>query len=247
MTAHHNGGERELSDYDQMTDQQLCETLRADTEHTPAIGMDTQRVLYVMELLAKKRSHKKGIRRLRLGTIIAASVLAVVIGGAVTAAALGLNAFEFLETFRFGSEQQSEPSLPSEVDSKELPYAALQKLLDEHDVPVAVPTWLPEGYELLDVKLRETPKQRYFNSAHICNDQMIKIQIKDYLSEYPEQIQQSGPLTELYVSRGVQYYIFPDNTQLRAAWVENGYECYISGELTLEEMKKMIDSMNGRY
>ena len=39
------------------------------------------------------------------------------------------------------------------------------------------------------------------------------------------------------------YHIFPNNKQLRAVWIRDGFECYISGELTVDELEEMIDSI----
>ena len=71
----------------------------------------------------------------------------------------------------------------------------------------------------------------------------IMVQIKDYLDTNPEQIEQSDNLIEAYESAGGCYYIFDNNGQLRASWIIEHYECYISGPLTIEEMKLVIDSI----
>lgn len=190
---------------------------------------------------------KKRERRWRPGMIAAAAALAIVIGGTVTAGAFHMNVFEIVgnwtkQTFHFGSAVQSDPTEPSEVAA--LPYASLQEMLDRYKTNLnLVPTWLPEGYEAMDTKIMETPKQRYFYATHINGDKLIKIQIKDYLDTHPEQIEQSSDLIETYESAGLCYYIFDNIGQLRAAWVNEHYECYISGPLTIEEMKRIIDSI----
>ena len=42
---------------------------------------------------------------------------------------------------------------------------------------------------------------------------------------------------------GVESYIFSNTETLQAAWSIGEFECGISGKITLEEMKKMIDSI----
>lgn len=190
---------------------------------------------------------KKRKRRWRPGMIAAAAALAIVIGGTVTAGAFHMNVFEIVgnwtrETFHFGSGVQTNPTEPSEAVV--LPYDSLQEILDRYNVkPRIVPTWLPEGYEAVDTKIKETPKQRFFYATHVNGDKMIMIQIKDYMDADPEQIEQSDDLIEAYESAGVCHYIFDNLGQLRAAWVNESYECYISGPLTIEEMKQVIDSI----
>ena len=48
---------------------------------------------------------------------------------------------------------------------------------------------------------------------------------------------------ELYVVDGVEYYIFSNTETLQAAWSIGEFECIIGGKITLEETKKMIDSI----
>ena len=74
-------------------------------------------------------------------------------------------------------------------------------------------------------------------------DQFLKIQVQYYLAEDPQQIERSDSLVETYESGGITYYIFSDYNQLRAVWIRENSECYISGELTMEEIKAMIDSI----
>ena len=190
---------------------------------------------------------KRRTRFWRPRIIAAAAALSIVIGGAVTAGAFHMNVFEIVgnwtkETFHFGSSVQTTPTEPSEAVV--LPYDSFQEILDRYNVnPRIVPTWLPEGYESIDTKIRETPKQRHFLAAHKYRENMIMVQIKDYLDTNPEQIEQSDNLIEAYESAGVCYYIFDNNGQLRASWIIEHYECYISGPLTIEEMKLVIDSI----
>ena len=89
----------------------------------------------------------------------------------------------------------------------------------------------------------ETPKQRHFLAIHQNGENMIKVQIKDYLDGNPEQIEQSESLIEVYHSAGVEYYLFSDVETIQAAWINGQYECYISGSLSIVDLKKMIDSI----
>lgn len=283
MPGFNSPRERDFSRYDQMTDEQLCQILRADAKCSGCEETDMEAVLYVMEVLAKRKearneqkdakeafesfkqnyalnekidfvqepvketNKKKNGRWRRIGGIAAAVALIIVIGGTATASAFGLNIFEIVgkwskETFHFGSMVQTDTTEPSESIS--FPYASLQEMLTNYSVSCElVPTWIPEGYEALDTRVQETPKQRMFLATHKCESGMIKVQIKDYLSGDPEKIEQSEDLIEVYEMKGVTYYIFSDNDQLRAAWNKENFECYISGPLSIEEMKKMIDSI----
>ena len=65
----------------------------------------------------------------------------------------------------------------------------------------------------------------------------------DYLDEIPIYVEQSDGLVEEYEVAGVTYYLFENYEFSRAVWLYDSYECDISGEVTIDELKKMIDSI----
>ena len=93
------------------------------------------------------------------------------------------------------------------------------------------------------MRTQETPNQRFFIAQYEYGDGSIRIRIADYLDTNPTQIEQSDPLIEMYSSNGVDYYIFNNNDQLKAVWINKNFECYIIGPLTVSEIKEMIDSI----
>jgi len=80
-------------------------------------------------------------------------------------------------------------------------------------------------------------------SSGYSGDKTIKIWIADYLDANPSQIEQSEGVLEIYEANGVKYYLVENNSQLRAAWVIDSFECFISGPLSVDEMKLIIDSI----
>lgn len=184
-------------------------------------------------------------RWLRSLTAMAAS-LAILFLCAVTANAFGYNIWEAVakwtrETFHFGN-QQIEESGPSKDD--ETLYAALQSVLDDYEISVdLVPTWFPEGYEFVDVQIEESPVQRCYVARYKNHTSELKIQIVNCIDADVQQIEQSDGLVETYESDGVTYYLFTNLDVLKAVWINENYECYISGGLTMDELKTMIDSI----
>ena len=188
-----------------------------------------------------------GIGHWMKSLIAAAAVFVFVIGGSLTANAMGFDLWEVIamwtqETFHFvyaGDENTDAP----EKDYL-TPYAGLQAILELHGVDVAlVPTWIPEGYTEVDVSVEETPKQRRFAAKYQSGDDKIRIRIADYLDTAPSQIEQSDSLIEVYQSNGVDYYIFNNYDQIKAVWINDSFECYIMGPLELSEIKEVIDSI----
>ena len=61
--------------------------------------------------------------------------------------------------------------------------------------------------------------------------------------KYPVYVEQSEGLVEEYTLNGVTYYLFDNNQRTQAVWIIDSFECRITGELTIEELKIMIDSI----
>lgn len=188
------------------------------------------------------------VSRFSRSILAAAAALALIVGGVITAKGFGVDVWEvFLqwtqETFHFadgsGNPDGNQPGNSSNLECEELIQA-----LKAYDVTAnVIPTWLPDGYVFTDISVTETPKQLILLALFSKNDEIMMISLKSYINSNPEQIEQSDALIETYTTQGVTYYIFLNNDTLQAAWVFENYECYISGSLSADEMKRIIDSI----
>ena len=192
----------------------------------------------------------KPAKRLRpwLSRLVAtAAILTFVLVSSITAHAVGIDIWDIIvtwtqETFQLRSKDTDQNDGPVVNDERE--FLSLQDVLCHKGISTAFsPTWLPNGYDLFDVQIQESPIQLVIIAAYRNQDKTLKIQVKQYIGADPEQIEQSDSLVEEYESNGITYYIFADYNQLRAVWIIEEYECYISGEITTEEIKTMINSI----
>ena len=177
----------------------------------------------------------------------AAAVLLVVVFGSVTAKAFGVNVWQIVatwaqETFHLGTEGKTDVDAPKGND--ELEYESLLDAFPSaNGSPDVIPTWIPDRYELSKIVVDEAPAhKKYFavyNDCEIC----LTITIQLYLEDNPHQIEQGEGLVEIYKIGGIDYYLFSNLNQSQAAWINSDYECLISGELTIDELKTMIDSI----
>lgn len=204
------------------------------------ISSDSERVP-----AAPKRS---GIGHWMKGLIAAAAVFAFVIGGSLTANAMGFDLWEVIakwtqETFHFGYVSETvDNNAPSPNYMQ--PYSSLQAALDKFNITDnLIPTWIPDGYVEVDVQTENTPLQRRIFAKYQSDDSEFRIRIVDYVNNAPTQLEQSDQLLEVYAYGGIDYYIFNNEDQLQAVWINGSYECYISGTLTLSEIKDMINSL----
>lgn len=266
----------DFSKYDSMSIGELEEILRADAQGPERDNSDVDEILYVMEVLAKKR-RQNGIAgktaleayqefqqhylpmteedskpRRKSNVIpfrrIAAVAACLVLVFSLTTTA---NAFSFRdvwdavvtwaqETFSFcAGIEVSEPT-PSDIYA----YSSFQDVLsgNGHD-PTIIPQALPNGYILKDIIVEQNPKQEIYLAIYLNDTSMMKISVQSFLTAHPEQIEMSDDYSEIYTIDGVDYYIFSNHDQTQAVWSIDTYECYISGELGVDEVKSMIDSI----
>lgn len=191
---------------------------------------------------------RRSIGRWMQSLAAAAAILVFIIGGSITAHAMGFDLWEIIskwtqETFHFGYvSDTSESNAPDKEDTQS--YTGLQEALLASDIQISLaPTWLPGGYSEVEVIIEDTPLQRRYAAKYQSGDNTIRIRIVNYLSGTPTQVEQSDTLLEIYSVSGIDYYIFDNNSQLQAVWINENYECFISGPLTLSEIKEIIDSI----
>ena len=147
------------------------------------------------------------------------------------------------ETFSFVREDQPDVDEPSPNNVKE--YTSLQQVLEiTNQKTDMIPTWLPDGFESERIDVDETPMQRNYVAIYKNGDKYLTISIRSYGENDPERVEINENLVEIYNVSGIEYYIFSnDIDMLLAIWHKDTYECCISGKITIEEMKKMIDSI----
>ena len=145
-------------------------------------------------------------------------------------------------TFSFSAGDQIDSCEPAKEDC--LKYASLQQALAETGQNYnIVPTWIPEGYELTNITIGESPKQKLYNAFYSKGDTPLSIFVHAHLVSDPQRIEIGESPIEVYNSDGVEYYIFANINQFQIIWHIDSYECCISCELTIDEVKMMIDSI----
>lgn len=184
------------------------------------------------------------VRRL----VAAAAVVALVIILPISAKALTFGELWDIiacwakETFSFVSGEDAEYSEPNAENTEE--FTSLQDALGKSNRnPNIVPTWIPDGYVLAHIEKDITPLKEVYRAQYLNGDSELMIRVQTHLSEdnYSFEIEEGNP--EIYTVSGVDYYLLVNKDQITAAWVADNYQCSISGDLTIDEIKMMIDSI----
>lgn len=271
MSENQNCGIGNLSQYDAMTTEELEEILRLDAQDEES---DTEKILYIMEVLAKRNkqnSHtgntalkayesfkqhympetdnniipvktRRRMPRWVRSLTATAAVIAILLVSSVTAKAFGFNFWKTViqwtqETFHFGQWGESKANNSLQFDS-------FQDALEQGKIPASlVPTAIPDGFKPTDITVEQTPLKITYTAIYKKGEQSLKITVRDYLDQSPLYVEQSDGLTEEYEVSGIVYYIFTDINLLKAKWINGSYECSISGDVTIEELKMMINSI----
>jgi hypothetical protein len=183
-------------------------------------------------------------------TVVAmlAIVLVVAMGTTISAEAFHIDILSRIanwtkEIFQFadGSYGKTDPAPEADysLELKSLQDALAGETITEK----IVPTWMPEEYKNIDLKIINTPRVRNISAIYEKNDERLIIKICQTIGAQAPQVEKNDDLLEVYVVDGVEYYIFSNTETLQAVWSIGEFECIIGGKITLEEMKRMIDSI----
>ena len=122
---------------------------------------------------------------------------------------------------------------------------ALDQALVEHDVCVAMPKWIPEGFELADIIVDDAYEvvrinARYEKGEDVIVFSIIQTQEGGMIDAFYEMNEESLR-TEIVGEREV--YFFANNARNGAAWHEDEYLVYFSGDISEQEVEKMVQSI----
>lgn len=271
MSENQNPGSREFSVYDGMSTEALEALLRMDADAPPEQETDPERLLYILGLLAERRKQTGGPARKpwqayrktilsgetgpakpaasRFGRLIAAvSVVLLLTMLPVTANAMDWEALWNVvaqwarETFSFVSTGHEEDTPPHQ--SSQEAFSSLGDALEKSNRdPSIVPSQVPDRFALSEIRKDITPVQEVYIALYADGEDSLMLRVQSYTEENQLNIEIAEDVTEIYESAGVKYYIFENTDQLRAVWLAGSSECVISGDVSLEELKWMIDSI----
>lgn len=217
------------------------------TGNTAQKAWESFQQYYMPEESKKSVVRKKPALWVRRMTAVAA-IAALLILVPLTSSALTLGeAWEIIaqwakETFSFVSEGNAQVSEPMEADQRE--FSSLQEMLQENNRDASlVPTWVPDGFVLSEIEKDSSPVQEIYSAIYLNGDKKIFIQIRTHLSSDIQNSEIENEPVEIYSYNGIDYYLFNNVNQLRAIWFFDSYECLVSGDLSINELKMMIASI----
>ena len=122
---------------------------------------------------------------------------------------------------------------------------ALDQALVEHDIRAAVPKWIPEGFELADLIVDDEYEivdisARYKKGEDVLVFSIIQVQEGGMIDAFYEMNEES---LRTETVGNLEVYFFSNNARNSAAWHEDEYLVYFSGDISEQEVEKMVQSI----
>lgn len=145
------------------------------------------------------------------------------------------------ETFSFVSENEERREPSSERKDEE---SSLQKVLaDSQRKSDMVPTLIPERFVLDKIEKDITPAWETYRANYIDGDDELRIKVQIHTAIHQQSVEIEEDILEVYISNGTEFFIFENMEQIQVLWVKDSYECTISGDISIDDAKEMIDSI----
>jgi len=187
----------------------------------------------------KSEKNVRSRRPLARIAIIAAALCAFVF----TAQATGLDIFGAIARWtseQFSFVREGEIKGPDQ----KLAFDTLQDALDQCEVTEKLsPTKFPEGTEMTDIRLIREKDGVVISSTYEFGEKKFYISVERIVGAPHMEVEINEADVEVYEIEGIHHHIMSDVKQRKAIWHNAGWECRISGNLTDEELLRMIDSI----
>lgn len=182
-----------------------------------------------------RKRHRKIIR---IGLIAAALVVVL----AASVAALGYNLWGWLPIW--GEEELHFEAETPRQEATETVLHGIPKALESLRITEPLyPTWLPEDLERTEMQIIEDPLFLY--EGYKGNNRELTITISPTTGSETAIYQKEETPPYEYIVGDKVHYIFNNTSNLLAVWYSQDYSTVITGNISEEEMKRMINSVYG--
>ncbi|MGM9638312.1 MAG: DUF4367 domain-containing protein [Butyricicoccaceae bacterium] len=125
----------------------------------------------------------------------------------------------------------------------------LCELFVQYDIdPNVVIKWLPDGFVVDAEKMtvRESDGRTAYQCGAVDGDRTVVFTVAVLTKPLSRTYEKNSENVITYEKGTVEHYIMQNIDNLEIAWKTGNYECSLSGNLTIEEAEKMIDSIYER-
>ena len=186
------------------------------------------------------RKPRRQIRGLLRVGLIAAALIVLLAGVTVAASAMGYNLWGWIpkwtdEDVRFVAETPEQT--PGEDDNH-----GISSILASMGITEPLyPTWLPEDFTREETKVVEKPL--FLMEKYSGNKRDLSITISTTTDLGTAIYQKEGNPPEEYIVGNITHYLFTNSSEVTALWYAGNYTSTIVGNISMDEMKRIIDSV----
>lgn len=193
---------------------------------------------------------EKHSRRLTFKFAAIAAVMVFLLGS-VAAQAFGLNVFGAIarwsaETFQMRSEEIPYATIRTNPLKKgeEASYETLEEAVDAFGItePIA-PRWIPERFTLEEVTALYRSGGILICAEYWCDDECFKIRYTETSDFDFRSLEKEENYMGVYSCNKINHYLMADKERWKAYWQNGELECRISGDISEQEIKGIIESI----
>lgn len=198
---------------------------------------------------ANKRYRNKILRS------VASLVIIFIIGNVIISEAFGINVWDYFvewgeETFSLKVKVNKDKELnyahnTAEITSEK--YTSFEDLIKDINVEIMVPKYIPKGYFLENIELRNIADKIYIKGIYFNEEKRYSyyIQIsKDKNIGLDRTYEKDENIVEVYKKNGIDYYLISNLGENQSIWNISNIIYNITGDISHEEIKLIINSMN---
>lgn len=193
----------------------------------------------------KRHSKKPFAKMLPLVAVL------ILLLGTVTAQAFGVNVFGAIvrwtsEIFRLDgrSTPYAMVTIRPLEEGETATYDSLEEAVEAFGITSPlVPKEMPAGFEMLDVTVtnREYGLLIYANYAN--SDRYIQFRYREAVTQEFNALEKESVEVSSYFKGGIKHRLASDLGRQKAVWQNGDFECRITGDISEQEIKNMIDSI----
>ena len=122
--------------------------------------------------------------------------------------------------------------------------AELRQTVEECGISVPiVPTWIPEEYELTELKTAQYPSKLKISAYFVMDDKKLVIYYEIYGTSVTTEFVKDDAVWEEFESSGVTHDIYTNNEKQYALWERDNVQCSIVADCREENLRKILASI----
>lgn len=181
----------------------------------------------------------------------AALFAAVLLCGSMIAQACGVNIWGMIarltsETFRLEEAETpyAEVTVYPIAQGESATYDSLQNAVSAFGITdPLVPLWVPERFGSPEVYVEHKASGIYIYADYETEEDSLSIRFNESSRATQRTVEKNSSPDVSHICRGIDHHIVVDQSLVKVIWSNGIFECRISGSITVDEAREIIDSI----